>query len=200
MKIGIYGGTFSPPHIGHVGAAKEFVRALELDKLLVIPTFIPPHKTESDKISPELRAEMCRVAFAELGAEISDIEINRGGKSYTIDTLTALREIYPDDEFFFLCGTDMILTFDKWYRFEDIFSLATIVYVRRESDPDTEKAIREKVSFFEEQFGARIRHILPRTVELSSTEIRNMIRRGEDASALLPAGLSEFIKNRKIYF
>ena len=199
MKIGIYGGTFSPPHIGHVGAAKEFVRALELDKLLVIPTFIPPHKTESERIAPKARAQMCEIAFGELGAEISDIEISRGGKSYTVDTLHALREKYPDDEFFLLCGTDMILTFDGWYRFEDILSEATLVYVRRENDPDTERAIGEKISLFKEQFGARIRHITPRTVELSSSEIRARIKKREDVSHLLPEGIAEFIKDNKLY-
>lgn len=199
MKIGIYGGTFSPPHMGHVRAADEFMRSMELDKLLIIPTFVPPHKTESERVEPEMRLEMCRLAFVGEKYEISDIEIKRGGRSYTALTLDSLKGIYPDDELYLLCGTDMILTFDEWYRFGDIFDMCTLVYVRRESDEETEKKIEEKVSVFSEQYSARIRHISPRTTELSSSEIRSRVKMGKDISELVPNEVKGYIDAHGLY-
>ena len=91
MRLGIYGGTFSPPHKGHVEAAEAFSREMKLDKLLIIPTFVPPHKTTADDATPEQRLEMCRLAFSHIkNAEISDMEIKRGGTSYTYLTLEEL--------------------------------------------------------------------------------------------------------------
>lgn len=199
MKIGIYGGTFSPPHMGHVRAADEFVRSLGLDKLLIIPTFVPPHKEESEKIAPEMRLTMCRLAFSGEKYEVSDIEIRRGGKSFTAVTLDELKRIYPDDELYLLCGTDMILTFDTWYRFRDIFDMCTVVCVRRECDADTEKKIEEKISFFSEQFGAKIRHISLKVTELSSSEIRSLVKGGENISELVPSEVEEYIHTHSLY-
>ncbi len=199
MRIGIYGGTFSPPHMGHVRAAEEFISAMRLDKLLVIPALIPPHKTDVEIIDSELRLELCRLAFNMEKCEVSDIEIRRGGKSYTVLTLEEIKKIYPSDELFFLCGTDMILTFDRWYRAEDIFRMCTVVYVRRENDDITEKKIAEKVSSYSEQFGAEIRHISPRITELSSSEIRDLIQSEGDISELVPPAVAEFIRERGIY-
>ena len=199
MKIGIYGGTFSPPHIGHIGAAKEFIKAVGLDKLFVVPTFRPPHKDDNAIIESDLRLQMCRLAFDMPFCEVSDIEIRRGGKSYTVLTLEEMKKSYPEDELFLLCGTDMVLTLDRWFRAEDIFKLCTIVYVRRENDPATEKDILEKISLFREQFDAEIRHISPRTVELSSSQIRERMARGEDISDLVPNAVADFIRLHGLY-
>ena len=84
IRLGVYGGTFSPPHLGHIESAEAFYREMKLDKLLIIPTFIPPHKEAKDDASPEDRLEMCKLAFSHIpNTEISDMEIKRGGKSYT---------------------------------------------------------------------------------------------------------------------
>lgn len=199
MKIGIFGGTFSPPHMGHVRAAEAFIDGVGLDKLLVIPTFISPHKDGLRVEEPEVRLEMCRLAFVMDKCEISDIEIKRGGKSYTVLTLRSLREIYPEDELFMLCGTDMFLTLGKWFRAEEIFRLCTVVCVRRESDDETERKIKEKDDIYREQFGARIRHISLIPTELSSSEVRETNQNEGDISEMVPPAVEEFIKHRRLY-
>ncbi|MBQ8208674.1 MAG: nicotinate (nicotinamide) nucleotide adenylyltransferase [Clostridia bacterium] len=199
MKIGIFGGTFSPPHMGHVRAAREFIIAMELDKLLVIPTSTSPHKAMIKTAAPELRLEMCRIAFDMGRCEVSDIEIRRGGKSYTVLTLEELRDIYPKDELMFLCGTDMFLTLDRWFRAADIFKICTIVYVRREVDIVTEREIKEKIDIYREQYGAKIRHISPRPTELSSTEVRDVNKNDGDISEMVPPAVEEFIRCHGLY-
>lgn len=200
MRIGIYGGTFSPVHSGHLLAAREFVQGMELDKLLVIPAAQPPHKEMQTPVSANDRLEMCRLAFRGMeGVEISDIEISRGGKSYTVDTVTSLCEKYPDDELFLLVGTDMVLTFDRWYRYTDILSLCNLVYVRRETDSELDDKICKKIFFLEKQTGGKIRHIKMTPVEISSSELRNMIARGEDTGEYIPKPVKEFIRKKGIY-
>ena len=121
-RIGIFGGTFSPPHNGHLQAAKAFMEQMWLDILYVIPTALPPHKEMEIPVSAQHRLEMCRLAFSGMeGVYVSDMEIQRGGKSYTVETL---RELTGEDRrLFFLCGTDMMLTLDRWREPEEIFKL-----------------------------------------------------------------------------
>ena len=194
MRLGIYGGTFSPPHVGHVEAAEAFCREMNLDKLLIIPTFVPPHKIKSDDATSEQRLEMCRLAFSHIPcAEISDMEIKRGGKSYTYLTL---EELSGDGvELFFLCGTDMILTFDEWKRYEYIFSLATICYARRENDAQNTLKIREKIGQYE-KMGAKIVEIDHDVKEISSTEIREMIAHRSEDTPISKAVLNYVWKER----
>ena len=144
LRIGIYGGTFAPIHNGHVEAAKAFMEQMKLDYLFVIPTCLPPHKQVDASDDPLYRLRMCELAFRGIdGVVISDVEIARGGRSYTYDTLVELSR--PDARLFLLCGTDMVLTFDKWYRFEDIFKLCYPTYVRRENDPILTQKIVAKI-------------------------------------------------------
>lgn len=117
MKIGIYGGTFNPIHLGHMEAARFALEYLELDKLLLIPAGIPPHKAmDAGTPEPDLRLAMTDLAAQALGpqAEASDIELRREGKSYTLDTVRAIREQYPKAKLYLLMGTDMFLTFHLW--------------------------------------------------------------------------------------
>ncbi len=196
MRLGIYGGTFSPPHKGHIEAAEAFSKEMRLDKLLIIPTFIPPHKTAIGDASPEDRLEMCRIAFSHIPhTEISDIEIMRGGKSYTYLTLEELKN--DENELFFLCGTDMILTFDLWKRYEYIFSLATICYVRRECDENNSLKIKEKTEQYE-KLGAKIAEIHLDINQISSSEIRADITRC--AGDFLTFGVLDYIKKNDLYY
>ena len=199
MRIGIYGGTFNPPHVGHVLAAERFLESVQLDKLLIIPDFLPPHKRIDGEITAEDRLEMARLAFSHLEkAEVSDIEISRGGRSYTAVTL---EELSGDDrELYFLCGTDMFLTLDEWYMPEEIFRLATICYVRRECDENDSNAIKVRTKEYVEKFNARIIPISASVKEVSSSEIRRAIKLGDArVSEFLPNAVFDYIKDRRLY-
>ena len=127
MKTGIYGGTFNPIHNGHLHIVEEFRRGLGLDRVLLIPTRVPPHKAAPDLASAGERFAMCRLAAqGKPWLELSDIEMRREGKSYTAETLEELSALYPQDQFYLLMGEDMFLTLGRWYRPETIFSLASV--------------------------------------------------------------------------
>ena len=199
MRIGIYGGTFNPPHKGHTRLAEAMLRDAELDKILIIPAGIPPHKESPDLADDKTRLAMCTLAFSESCFEISDIELKRDGKSYTVDTL---KHYYSEDsQLYLLCGTDMLLSFHKWYRYEDILSLCTLCVISRE-DEKTAKVLtdyaRDVLKRDVEKGEIIISHSAP--VELSSTLIRDKISRGEDVSAYLEKRTYEFIKEKGLYF
>ena len=197
-RVGIYGGTFAPIHNGHVRAAKAFMEQMKLDYLLVIPAYLPPHKQIDAADDPAVRLRMCELAFKDTdGVVVSDMEIARGGKSFTYYTLKELE--CPDTRLFFLCGTDMVLTFDTWYRFEDIFKMCYPVYVRRENDPIITERIVAKITEYREKYGVMFRKIMTEPFEISSTDIRKAVREGRDISALVPREVEEFIKENGLY-
>jgi nicotinate-nucleotide adenylyltransferase len=198
MRIGIYGGTFNPPHIGHISAAKAFLDSSELDKLLIIPTFTPPHKEYKSKVDPDKRLRMCALAFGFDGRiEISDMEIKRGGKSYTYLTL---EELYNgEDELFFLVGTDMLLSLDSWVKPDRIFELSSIVYVRRETDSNITELIERKADEYRNKFGARIIGIDNSVIEISSERIRNALVTGEKRSLYLTPDVLSYIEKEGLY-
>ena len=135
MKIAMFGGSFNPIHNGHIMLANAFQKELSLDKVLIIPTYIPPHKQRDYSVSPQQKLEMCRLAVKDMPfAEVSDIEIKRQGASYTYMTLQELRKIYPHDELYLITGADMFMTIHQWKNPEIIFALATICGVPRNDD------------------------------------------------------------------
>ena len=191
-RIGIYGGTFNPPHIGHVRAALAAVRALELDKLLVIPDRIAPHKVLPEgSATAEQRLEMVKSAFAgEPAVEVSDMELRREGVSYTVDTLRQLRQQYPDGELTLLMGTDMFLSFHTWRCPEEILSLAGLgVFYRGDKG---EKAAIEAKKAEMEAAGAKITLVRNEIVDISSTDLRRMLVFG-CAAPFLPNGVGACI-------
>lgn len=187
MKIGIFGGTFNPPHLGHRHFVLSVADRLGLDKVLVIPTFEPPHKEADHQISCEDRIEMCRKMFDDERCEVSTIETDRGGKSYTVETLEALKEIYPDDELYFLLGSDMLLSFHTWYRHEDILKLCRLCAATREKGLQLPNENCIVIDDFD-------------PIEMSSTEIRDKMRLGEDISELVGEDLASFIEEKELYF
>ena len=202
-KVGIFGGTFNPVHAGHVKAALGFIEAAGLDRLLVIPDKIPPHKIIVGEDHPEIRFHMTKLAFDEVNTEgkitVSDMEIRREGKSFSYYTMKELTEAGVG-ELYLYCGTDMLLTFDKWFRFEDILSMCTLAYAGREAQSDSlREEVEEKIRFLRETHGARILVIPLDPIETSSSEVRDMIAKGEDASHLLPSVVYEYIKENKLY-
>ena len=194
-RVGIYGGTFNPPHVGHIEAAKAFITQANLDTLIIMPAFIPPHKKTDNLVNCDDRLEMCRLAFGNIpNTEISDLEISRGGKSYTYLTL---QELASDDiELYFLCGTDMILTMDTWKNPEIIFTLAKICYIRRESDNAISELLIEKCGDYFQKYGADIIQINTEAIEISSSEIR-----AEDGiwDRYLTANVIDYIRNQGLY-
>lgn len=198
LRVGIYGGAFAPIHIGHVEAAKAFMEQMWLDVLFVIPTGTSPHKEMSGGASDADRLEMCRLAFEGIeGVIVSDMEIRRQGKSYTVDTL---RELTADDRrLFLLCGTDMILTLDKWREADEIFKLSYPVYIRRESDESLDEKLIEKVTEYRNKYGKNVVRIKAPAIEVSSSLVREKIARGEDIDALIPTAVAKYIKEKGLY-
>ena len=198
LRVGIFGGTFAPVHNGHVAAAKAFMEQMKLDYLYIIPTCLPPHKQIDFADDPKNRMKMCELACSGIdGVVVSDIEIKRGGKSYTYDTLVELSR--PDTRLFFMCGTDMVLSFDTWYRFEDIFKLCYPVYVRRENDPILTQRVVAKIGEYYEKYGVMFRRIITEPIEVSSTLVRKRAAAGEDISSLVPRAVADFVKENQLY-
>ena len=197
MKIALYGGSFNPPHLGHVEAVRSVLAQLRPDKLLLIPANIPPHKDMAEG-SPdaEERLVLCELAFGDLpGVELSDMEIRREGKSYTSDTLDILRAEHPDDEFFLVIGTDMFLSFRTWYNYQHILSACTLAVLSREDD-DGQEIEQFKAEL--ETEGARIVIVPHEPLPMSSTEIRERLRKGL-GSDMLPEKVYSRIIQRRLY-
>ena len=198
MRVGIYGGTFSPVHNGHVAAAKAFMEQMGLDILYVIPTGVTPHKDMKGNATAADRLEMCRLAFADMeGVIVSDLEMRREGKSYTVDTL---RELYdPDGRLFLLMGTDMLMTLDTWREPDEIFRLCYPVYIRRETDESLDQAIVEKITSYQEKYGKVVRRIVAPAIELSSTDIRAAVAEDFPIEGAVPPAVAAYIREHNLY-
>ena len=198
MKIGIYGGTFNPIHTGHIHAAKQAMKILGLDKLLMIPDRIAPHKQiPSGSPEPGQRLQMLRLAVeGEPGIEVSDIELKREGKSYTYLTVEALREEYPDAELFLLMGTDMFLSFHTWMNPERITAHATLAVMFRGEKGEQAKIEARKAEM--EAEGIRVALVRNDTINISSTQLRRLIA-FQCASEFLPKGVENYIRDNGFY-
>lgn len=197
-RVGIYGGTFSPPHNGHVLSAQAFVECAQLDELIITVTWTPPHKQADNKSTPYQRLQMAKRAFRDVDkATVSDYEIRKKGVSYTKDTLEHFKN--DGNELFLLTGDDMFLTLDTWYMPERIFSLATIVCFPRINGEEILQKIADKRAFYEEKFGARVLTPDYTPYPLSSTQIRQMVADGEDISSLVCPRVLEYIKKNGLY-
>lgn len=193
-RIGVFGGTFNPPHMGHSRLVERIRQTVSLDRLLVIPTFLPPHKVSNDLASGEDRLAMCRLAFPGW-CEVSDYEIRRGGKSYTVDTVTALKEAFPQDELVLLIGSDMLQTFEQWYRYEDILKLCTVCVTSRcENGADIAE---EKTPAVFERYPLLRSSLTP--FEVSSTQVRALVRQGLPTDGLLLPAVRAYIDERGLY-
>ena len=204
MKIGVYGGTFNPPHLGHVTAARAVFELLKLDLLLVVPDGQPPHKTlPAGSPTPAQRLEMTRLAADQLGlgdkVQVLDLELKREGRSYTAETLRQLRAQYPEDELWLLMGTDMFLTLQTWHAPEEILSLAGIAAFGR-TEADTEELFAVQRNYLYRTYPqARIFTLtIPGVVEVSSTELRDMLAQGK-GGYLLPPAVYGYILREGLY-
>lgn len=196
MRIALYGGSFNPPHTGHRAAALTVMEKLRPDRLLIMPDFLPPHK-ELPEGSPsaEERLRLCELCFAGIpGLEISDMEIRRGGRSYTSVTVERIRERYPQDELYLAIGSDMLLSFEEWKRFRYLLEQCTLAVLCRKG---TELAgAEEKAAQLRGEFGASVLILPHEPVEISSGELRELLPRRLGRELLTPEEYAEIIRRR----
>ena len=200
MKIGVYGGTFNPPHLGHLAAARAAVEKLGLDKLLLIPAAVPPHK----QLPQETPALEHRMAMAEKMAdallmpkvaEVSRLELEREGKSYTSDTLEAIHKQYPGAQLWLIMGTDMFLTLHQWHDPAEILKLAGICAFGRK-EQDGEAVFAPQRTFLEGTYGAKVVTLtLSDLVDISSTQLRELLAGGKGAEYLHPSVYGYILMN-----
>lgn len=187
--VAVFGGTFNPVHNGHVEMANAVCALPYVEKLVIIPTYKPPHKTSNDLASGEHRMNMCRLAFAELEkAEVSDIEQKRGGSSYTYDTLMELKKTY--NSLALVCGGDMITSFSSWYRSKDILKMATLIAFRRVGVDNSQFDL--SVNNLEKN-GGKVIVLDADILDISSSQIRN----GDFLE--VPTVVFDYIKQNGIY-
>lgn len=198
MKLGVFGGTFSPPHKGHVAAAACFSETFGLDRLLVVPAAVAPNKEGKEILPAGHRVAMCRLAFGGIPAcEVSEIELARGGTSYTYLTLAELAA--PGVELFLLMGSDMFLTLGTWRRPEEILRLATVVVAGRVNDPGTLREMEKTREALLAEYGGKIAFLENPVVDVSSTFLRERIAAGEDTENWLSAPVRDYIEKERLY-
>ena len=195
-RIGIYGGTFNPPHVGHIRAAEFAVEALQLEKLLLIPSCIAPHKAlPANSPTPAQRADMLQIAAGEK-MEVCDLEIRRGGASFTFETVECLRAQYPDQELVLLMGTDMFLSFDSWREPERILACASLGVFYR-GDPEELEQIQIRKERMEAG-GATVYIVENPVTAISSTQLRRMLA-FQCAGPFLPKGVEDYVRINGLY-
>jgi len=212
MKIGLMGGTFNPVHLAHLRIAEEAREACGLDRVLFIPAADPPHKPLAGQVSFSQRC--CMVALAIAGNpcfELSDIEGNRPGKSYSIDTIRALRAEHPDDELHFIIGGDSFLEIGLWYRYDDILRSCSLIVVERPGSPISDPlaalpvAIRSEFRYtaasraLAHQSGTGIRLLSGCPLDISSSAIRSLVEQGRSITYLVPPAVEAYITEQGIY-
>lgn len=197
MNIGIFGGTFNPVHKGHVSALKKILSAVSLDRVLVLPDRIPPHKSAEGLVSGSDRLEMCRIAFSDVeNTEVSDWELKNEGKSYSVITLRHFHEVFPEDKLYFIMGSDMLASFESWYRYEEILTLCSLICVSR-SQEDTERLegyadkLRAK--------GGEVIIVPVEPFEISSSQIRDMLKKNLDCTCYLDENVVQYIMAKNLY-
>jgi len=197
-RIGILGGTFNPIHNGHIQMAKYSHDAAKLDKVILMPTFVPPHKESTNLVSCEHRLNMCRLACLNLPyAEVSDFEIKLEGKSYTYRTLELLKSHNKNDEFFFIVGADMFLSMQNWKNPEIIFELATVIAIPRDED-----SVSQLLNHYEnvlKKMGAKAIVLKDSVLTVSSTYIRDNIDNQSALQSLIDSRVYNYIKENNLY-
>ncbi len=202
-KTAIYGGSFNPIHLGHLRLLSTCMQKLQIDKALLIPANLPPHKETHDLAENHHRLAMCRLAVSDIpGITVSDIEMTREGKSYTVYTMRKLRERYPQEKFYFIMGTDMFLSFDRWYEWKEILTYCDLcVSVRAENEFEALLAKKEALCRENPTLRTDFAHLVQsQSIEISSTAIRNMIKEGDPlAEKYLPQAVSAYMKENQLY-
>lgn len=212
MNIGVFGGSFNPPHNGHINAIQTVAKKIGFDKVHIVPTSQNPLKTPVEGPTAEERCHLTRLAFAQYGDLyfVDDQEVQRGGNSYTVDTLNALKKQYPNDELFLVIGADKFEELAQWKDYQKILELASLVVTTRpgyetpESLDEMPAYLKPFVSDFDFNFidlktGRSIQFITLRDIEVSSTEVRKWLRTGKPVEKYLPLAVESYIKEHKLY-
>ena len=193
--IGILGGTFDPIHVGHLAAARAAMDCAHLDRVLFVPSAQPPHRAAASAAAED-RLAMARLAVeGEADFEVSDVEVTRGGKSYTVDTLSQLHRTYPGDELFLILGWDAARLFRSWREPDHVSKLASVVIVAR---PGTDAAQTSGLA----ATGippARVIECKVRTPDVSSSDLRLALAAGESVAGKLPLAVERYIASRGLY-
>ncbi|MGN0585967.1 MAG: nicotinate (nicotinamide) nucleotide adenylyltransferase [Oscillospiraceae bacterium] len=200
MRTAIFGGSFNPVHLGHVNLVRETAEKVQLDRVIVMPTFISPFKKDSSVFVADgaNRLEMCRLAFEDMPfVSVSDYELSRQKVSYTVETMRHYKAELPDDELYFIMGSDMLLSLKKWNSFEEIMRLCTIIAAsREENESDIDKLRKEAHDL--EKYG-RVIVVNISSFEVSSTEIREKIINNRDISCYVPKKVVKYILDINLY-
>jgi len=192
-KIGIFGGSFNPIHNGHIYVAENVMKKLELDKVIFIPTGIAPHKDNKSFASKEHRYNMVKLAVEDK-FEISDIEVKTDRVCYTVDTMSEIKKIYPDDDLYYIIGADSLVDFMTWREPLKLFKMLHLVVVDRE-EADIEKVAEE----YRKKYGAKITICHINEYDVSSTQIRDLIKESGRCNNLVPQKAEEYIIKHKLY-
>ncbi|WP_134687178.1 nicotinate-nucleotide adenylyltransferase [Brevibacillus migulae] len=188
-RIGLLGGTFDPIHSGHLIAAEQARDQMKLDEVWLMPTKIPPHKTRTDIADEQHRLRMTELAAADHPYfRVSDMELHREGPSYTVDTMRAIRQMFPHDEFLFIIGGDMVEMLPKWHRFEELRTIVHFIGLARSGAQYNQEAVSSYVTFVE----------MP-AIDISSTMIRQRVRAGISIRYLVPDAVERYIKEHRLY-
>lgn len=195
-KLLVYGGSFDPPHMGHMNLLQSAIATVKPNKTLVVPSGVAPHKISS-QTPGEVRLEMCR-CFLTLGGNIylSDIELRRSGKSYTIDTIGELEIIFPNAQIYLCVGSDMFLNFESWQRWETLLNKAVLVIGARQEDiaPDMQKTAERL-----QHKGGRLMFVHGKALPMASADIRKAVKKGKDVSEYVPKEALSVIKEHGLY-
>ena len=184
-RIGILGGTFDPPHLGHLLIAEEVRINMKMKEVWFIPTYTPPHKNDA-KTTASNRIHMLKLATESNSYfKLNTIEIERAGKSYTLDTMEILKEQYPDKEFYFIIGADMVEYLPNWYKVDELFSLVNFIGVKR--------------SGYQLKSEYPITEVEIPMVDISSTKLRKLIRSKRSVNYLIPDTVISYIKENHLY-
>lgn len=197
-KIGFFGGTFNPIHNAHLRIAREAQKRFGLDRILLVPSGYSWMKDPKEIASRQDRLRMAELAAEECeGFEISTIETDQEGPTYSYETLQKLKALYPEDELYFIIGADQLFILEQWKKPEEIFRLATILVADRGGFDQQE--MEDKAAELTERFGADIHIYHMESSELSSTELRRRIRDGEDIRGCVPEKVAEYIEKKGLY-
>jgi nicotinate-nucleotide adenylyltransferase len=199
-KIGIIGGSFDPVHIGHLIIAQDAAERLELSQVIFVPAAIPPHKQHLQQANIEHRVNMLQIALeGDIRFSVSDIEMRRGGVSYTIDTVRELKALHPDSELVLIVGSDTLVDLHNWYQPEELLSLCEVASFLRPGENSVDQ-IAEKICFSTTQKKAVMKNLIKaHQVEVSSTEIRMRVAEGLGIRYLVPPEVEMYIYEHSLY-